>query len=319
MCHQNKIEMKRFFLLILLGVIVANSFGQSKISRQEYISKYADIAIRQMKQYGVPASIILAQGMLESDNGNSSLATKANNHFGIKCHKDWTGPTMYHDDDRKDECFRKYKNSEGSYMDHSLFLRGGRRYATLFDLEPTDYKGWAHGLKKAGYATNPKYAEMLIKIIEDNELHKFDKGVTIAVESPRKGTGQLVDVDGFSIDIYKTRSVYIRNRIKYIIVKEGDTFESLTKELSLMPWQLHKYNDLTKDSTLRVGQEIYIQPKRWRAERNHSVHTADTGETMYSISQMYGVKLKSLYRKNRMKVGEEPEVGQTINLRKRKR
>jgi len=311
--------MKRFFLLILLGVIVANSFGQSKISRQEYISKYADIAIRQMKQYGVPASIILAQGMLESDNGNSSLATRANNHFGIKCHKDWTGPTMYHDDDRKDECFRKYKNSEGSYMDHSLFLRGGRRYATLFDLEPTDYKGWAHGLKKAGYATNPKYAEMLIKIIEDNELHKFDKGVTIAVESPRKGTGQLVDVDGFSIDIYKTRSVYIRNRIKYIIVKEGDTFESLTKELSLMPWQLHKYNDLTKDSTLRVGQEIYIQPKRWRAERNHSVHTADTGETMYSISQMYGVKLKSLYRKNRMKVGEEPEVGQTINLRKRKR
>ncbi len=311
--------MKRFFLLILLGVIVANSFGQSKISRQEYISKYADIAIRQMKQYGVPASIILAQGMLESDNGNSSLATKANNHFGIKCHKDWTGPTMYHDDDRKDECFRKYKNSEGSYMDHSLFLRGGRRYATLFDLEPTDYKGWAHGLKKAGYATNPKYAEMLIKIIEDNELHKFDKGVTIAVESPRKGTGQLVDVDGFTIDIYKTRSVYIRNRIKYIIVKEGDTFESLTKELSLMPWQLHKYNDLTKDSTLRVGQEIYIQPKRWRAERNHSVHTADTGETMYSISQMYGVKLKSLYRKNRMKVGEEPEVGQTINLRKKKR
>ena len=226
---------------------------------------------------------------------------------------------MYHDDDRKDECFRKYKNSEGSYMDHSLFLRGGRRYATLFDLEPTDYKGWAHGLKKAGYATNPKYAEMLIKIIEDNELHKFDKGVTIAVESPRKGTGQLVDVDGFTIDIYKTRSVYIRNRIKYIIVKEGDTFESLTKELSLMPWQLHKYNDLTKDSTLRVGQEIYIQPKRWRAERNHSVHTADTGETMYSISQMYGVKLKSLYRKNRMKVGEEPEVGQTINLRKKKR
>lgn len=319
MCHQNKIEMKRFFLLILLGVIVANSFGQSKISRQEYISKYADIAIRQMKQYGVPASIILAQGMLESDNGNSSLATKANNHFGIKCHKDWTGPTMYHDDDRKDECFRKYKNSEGSYMDHSLFLRGGRRYATLFDLEPTDYKGWAHGLKKAGYATNPKYAEMLIKIIEDNELHKFDKGVTIAVESPRKGTGQLVDVDGFTIDIYKTRSVYIRNRIKYIIVKEGDTFESLTKELSLMPWQLHKYNDLTKDSTLRVGQEIYIQPKRWRAERNHSVHTVDTGETMYTISQMYGVKLKSLYRKNRMKVGEEPEVGQTINLRKKKR
>lgn len=310
--------MRKLFLAIVLLTIVTNLFGQSKISRQEYISRYADIAIRQMKQYGVPASIILAQGMLESDNGNSTLAEEANNHFGIKCHKDWTGPTVYHDDDRKNECFRKYKSPEGSYMDHSLFLRGGSRYAFLFDLESTDYKGWSHGLKKAGYATNPRYAEMLIKIIEENELYKYDKGVVVSVESPRKGTGQLVDVDGFTIDIYKTRPVYTRNRIKYIIVKEGDTFESLTKELSLMPWQLYKYNDLSKDSTLRVGQEIYIQPKRWRAERNHSVHTVEAGETMYTISQMYGVKLKSLYRKNRMKVSEEPEVGQTINLRKRK-
>lgn len=310
--------MRKLFLAIVLLTIVTNLFGQSKISRQEYISRYADIAIRQMKQYGVPASIILAQGMLESDNGNSTLAEEANNHFGIKCHKDWNGPTVYHDDDRKNECFRKYKSPDGSYMDHSLFLRGGSRYAFLFDLESTDYKGWAHGLKKAGYATNPKYAEMLIKIIEENELYKYDNGVVVSVESPRKGTGQLVDVDGFTIDIYKTRPVYTRNRIKYIIVKEGDTFESLTKELSLMPWQLYKYNDLSKDSTLRVGQEIYIQPKRWRAERNHSVHTVEAGETMYTISQMYGVKLKSLYRKNRMKVSEEPEVGQTINLRKRK-
>jgi LysM repeat protein len=311
--------MKRFHIAILLVFVFVSSFGQGKLSRQDYITKYAEIAVRQMKQYGVPASIILAQGMLESDNGNSSLATKANNHFGIKCHKDWNGPTMYHDDDRKDECFRKYKNPDGSYMDHSLFLRGGSRYAFLFDLESTDYKGWAHGLKKAGYATNPKYADMLIKIIEENELYKYDKGVVVAVESPRKGTGRLVDADGYTIDIYKTRSVYTRNRIKYIVIKDGDTFESLTKELSLMPWQLYKYNDLTKDSTLRVGQEIYIQPKRWRAERNHSVHTVDSSETMYSISQMYGVKLKSLYRKNRMKMGEQPEVGQTIYLRKKKR
>lgn len=311
--------MKRLFPFILFIAVALNVLGQSKISRQEYISKYADIAIRQMKQYGVPASIILAQGMLESDNGNSSLAVKANNHFGIKCHKDWKGPTMYHDDDRRNECFRKYKDSEGSYMDHSLFLRGGRRYAMLFDLESTDYKAWAHGLKKAGYATNPKYADMLIKIIEENELYNFDKGVAVAVESPRKGTGQLVDVDGFAIDIYNARQVFTRNRIKYIVVKAGDTFYSLTKELSLMPWQIYKYNELTEDSILQIGQEIYIQPKRRRAERNHAVHTVDTGETMHSISQMYGVRLKSLYRKNRMRVGEEPEVGQTINLRKRKR
>lgn len=305
-------------LTILAIIFPLSVFAQKRQTTEEYINKYKDAAIYQMKTQGVPASIILAQGLLESDNGNSALAVKANNHFGIKCHTTWTGSKVYMDDDTKNECFRKYSNPEKSYRDHSDFLRGARRYSSLFDLEPTDYKGWAYGLKKAGYATNPHYAEMLIKIIEENRLYLFDRGISIEVESPTKGVGDLVDVDHFVIDMNKHRKVYTRNRIKYIIVKKGDDYASLTKELELLPWQLAKYNEISKDSALKEGQEIYIQPKRCRAEINHSVHVVEKGETMYSISQMYGIKLKSLYRKNRMKFGDQPEVGQVIHLRKRK-
>jgi LysM repeat protein len=301
-------------LVALIGIHVS-TFAQKRISREEYIGMYSHIAVNNMKQYGVPASITLAQAMLESDNGNSTLAVKANNHFGIKCHKDWTGATIYHDDDRKGECFRKYKNPEQSFNDHSLFLRGGKRYAFLFDLTPTDYKAWAHGLKKAGYATNPKYAELLIKIIEDNELYRFDQGIAVAIKPPKT---VVTDWDNYEIDLYKTRPVFTRNRVKYIVAKDGDTFESLARELDLMPWQLYRYNDLTRDSVIRPGQELYIQPKRRKADRSNPVHTVEQGETMYKISQMYGVKLKSLYQKNRMKLGDEPEDGQLIYLRKRK-
>ncbi|MBI5538998.1 MAG: glucosaminidase domain-containing protein [Bacteroidia bacterium] len=310
--------MKLINLLILLLVFPVLTIAQKRLTREEYIDNYKDIAIYQMKTKGVPASIILAQGLLESDNGNSKLAIKANNHFGIKCHKTWNGSTVYMDDDTRNECFRKYSNPETSYKDHSDFLRGARRYSFLFDLDPSNYKGWAYGLKKAGYATNPHYAEMLIKIIEDNSLYIYDKGISVEVESPTKGMGDLVDIDHFVIDMNKHRKIFTRNRIKYIIVRKGDDYASLTKELELLPWQLFKYNELNKDSALREGQEIYIQPKRCRAEINHSVHVVDKDETMYSISQLYGIKLKSLYRKNRMKIGEQPEVGQVIQLRKRK-
>lgn len=310
--------MKTHKYIFLLAVLPLAVFAQKKQTREEYINRYKDAAIYQMKTQGVPASIILAQGLLESDNGNSYLAVKANNHFGIKCHKTWTGPKVYQDDDAKNECFRKYSNPDKSYKDHSDFLRGTRRYSQLFDLAPTDYKGWSYGLKKAGYATNPHYAEMLIKIIEENNLYIYDKGVSVEVQSPTKGLGDLVDIDKFVIDLNKHRKVYTRNRIKYIIVKKGDSYANLTKELELLPWQLSRYNEISRDSSLKEGQELYIQPKRLKAEVNHSVHVVEKGETMYSISQMYGIKLKSLYRKNRMKVGDEVEVGQVIQLRKRK-
>lgn len=156
-----------------ISLLSANFIVAQTITRKQYIEQYKDIAIRQMKSYGIPASIILAQGCLESGNGNSRLAVKANNHFGIKCHN-WTGKRLYHDDDKRGECFRKYNNSEDSYKDHSEFLRNGKRYQSLFDLNKTDYKMWAHGLKAAGYATNPQYAKLLIDIIEKDELYKYD-------------------------------------------------------------------------------------------------------------------------------------------------
>ncbi len=295
-----------------------NALAQKKITSEEYIKMYQGLAISQMKKYGVPASIILAQGLLESGSGNSTLAVKANNHFGIKCHKTWTGPRIYHDDDAKGECFRKYRSPEKSYHDHSEFLRGARRYAFLFDLNPTDYKGWARGLKKAGYATDPQYPQKLIRIIEEYKLYTLDTGVDISIESPTKGMGEEIDPENFSIDIFNQRKLYMKNRIKYIIVEKGDTYEELTRELELMPWQLAKYNEIERGAKLDEGQELFIQPKRRKAEVNHPLHIAEEGETMYEIAQMYGVRLKWLYRRNRMQEGEEPVAGEKIFLRGRK-
>jgi LysM repeat protein len=309
----------QLLLTLLFTVILFNpSFAQRKITRQEYIQKYQDIAKRQMQNYGIPASIIMAQALLESGDGNSTLAVKANNHFGIKCHSTWTGPKVYHDDDAKGECFRKYKSPERSFQDHSEFLRGSRRYAFLFDLNPLDYSGWAVGLSRAGYATDPDYPKKLIRLIQENKLNLLDRGIEIKIESPTKGTGELVDPETFTIDIFKQRDVYMRNRIKYIKVKKGDTYQSLTKELELMPWQLAKYNEIDSHSRLKEGQELYIQPKRRKAEPNHPLHVVEEGQSMYDISQMYGVKLKSIYRRNRMEPGTQPDVGEKVFLRGRK-
>jgi LysM repeat protein len=271
-----------------------------------------------MEKYGVPASIILAQGILESGSGNSRLAKLANNHFGIKCHSNWTGPKIYHDDDQKGECFRSYRSPEYSYRDHSEFLRGARRYAFLFDLNPTDYKEWAKGLQKAGYATDPGYPQKLIRIIEETKIYQLDKGIQIQLESPTLRMGDLVDPDNYEIDLYKQRKVYIRNRIKYIKVNKGDTYQSLTQELELMPWQLAKYNDIPRGAKLVEGQELYVQPKRRQAESNHPLHIVEKGETLYSISQLYGVSLKSLYRRNKIDEKYIPEIGEKIYLRGRK-
>ena len=309
---------RKFLLMIVMWLTGGVTLAQDPAVIKQYINSYKDFAIEEMQRTGVPAAIKLAQGIHETMAGTSDLVKKSNNHFGIKCKETWNGPSVKHDDDLQNECFRKYNSAEESYKDHSDFLKTRPRYAFLFNLDPTDYKGWAYGLKKAGYATNPHYAEMLIKIIEDNNLYIYDRGIAVEVESPSKGMGDLVDIDHFVIDLNKHRKVYTRNRIKYIIVKKGDDYAKLTKELELLPWQLAKYNEISKDSALKEGQEIYIQPKRCRAEVNHSTHVVEKGETMYSISQMYGIKLKSLYRKNRMKFGEQPEVGQVIQLRKRK-
>jgi len=303
-----------FVLMLVCGSIVGIAQpAEKKNTPQEYIEKYKEDAVREMQLFRVPASITLAQGMLESDNGNSALAVYANNHFGIKCHKEWTGETYTQDDDEKDECFRKYESVYESYVDHSEFLKTRPRYDFLFDLKMTDYKGWARGLKSAGYATDPKYADRLIDIIERYKLYDLDKleGVPPVAAEPKKTEGSKTVSTNVS-----RREVYLNNNIKYVIVKSGDTFMKIAQELELGVWQLYKYNDLNKHSTLVPGQMLYIQPKRNKAEPGK--HQMKPGETLHDVSQKYGVKMKKLYKYNDLAPGTEPKVGQVIYLKKQK-
>ncbi len=288
------------------------------LERKDYINNYNDLAIREMNRSGIPASITLAQALLESDNGNSTLARKANNHFGIKCHSSWNGDKVHHDDDRRNECFRKYESVYQSYRDHSDFIVRGQRYSFLFDLNQTDYKSWAKGLQKAGYATSRTYASMLIKIIEDNQLYVFDKGGSLSVTTEEfvSDTDEVVlgDVDNFKIYTEK-HQVFEKNRIDYIIAKKGDSFKAITEELGMLSWEIFKYNELDDNAKIYEGQVLYIQPKRNKAAHGFDFHDVIEGETMYSISQMYGIKIKKLYEKNLMEEGSEPEVGQKLWLR----
>jgi LysM repeat protein len=306
------------FLIVRFALSGLQLFAQrGHFTKEEYIKKYKEIAVKEMKRSGIPASVTLAQGMLESENGNSTLAYKSNNHFGIKCHKNWDGDKVYHDDDKADECFRKYDSPEDSYRDHTDFITHMKRYSNLFEYKSDNYKKWAKGLKKAGYATSRTYDKDLIKIIEENELYRLDDGdySNFALKKPKKiNKGQD---ENFMVDI-KRRKVFERNRIKYIIAEQGDDYDKITKEMDLFSWQLRRYNELQKDSMIVPGQILYIQPKRWSAEIGNDYHFVKEGETMYSISQLYGMKLKKLYRKNRMEFGKEPETGQKLWLRKRK-
>ncbi len=307
---------KRIKILILLIVChfsISAGNGESRMTAEQYIENYKEDAIKEMKEHNIPASITLAQGMLESGNGNSDLAVKANNHFGIKCHNDWKGATFIMDDDKKNECFRKYKTVLDSYNDHALFLTSGSRYAKLFELKSTDYKGWAKGLKQAGYATDPKYPERLINIIEKYELHQYDSPNKHA----KKEKKEVEDKPTAPVARTATREVFQLGIKKYILIKEGDTFYKIAKETDKDLWQLYKYNDLTENDKLVPGEKLFLQPKRNKAKQ--PFHTVKEGETMRFISQFYGIKLKSLYQKNNMKVGEEPKAGDVLNMRKKKR
>jgi hypothetical protein len=305
--------------------------GNRLVLSEQYINNYKGLAISEMKRTGVPASITLAQGMIESDFGRSSLATKANNHFGIKCHTDWSGPTFYTDDDKRNECFRKYSHSDESFRDHSDFLVSGSRYSSLFDIDPTDYKSWARGLKKAGYATDPDYADMLIRVIEEFSLYNYDSpsdrvdnndnltnirndNSTVITKSDSVSAQQI---NNLKVPVGASR-ILVRNRINYIIVKEGDTFESLINEFQLLRFEIQKYNELPVDYTIVPGQILYLQPKRNKAEVGNDYYTVKESETMYDVSQIFGIKLKFLLEMNRMEAGAEPVAGQKLWLRSTK-
>lgn len=301
-------------LLILLQQFPVQGQKANSMSREAYITAYADLAMKEMARVGIPASITLAQGCLESNNGNSTLAAKGNNHFGIKCHE-WAGRKIYHDDDERHECFRSYDSPYESYMDHSHFLTSKSRYASLFELKPRDYRGWAKGLKKAGYATAPNYATLLIQIIEQNELFHYD--VLVLEGGLGSGTDSSSQVSDHG---YQTsRTVLMNNKIEYILVEPGDTPGSIRDEMDLYHNELFRYNNLYKGQELEPGQIIYLQPKRRKAARGNEIHVVKEGETMYNISQIYGVKLKHLYRMNLMSEGAQPLEGTEIYLRHKKR
>lgn len=299
--------------------------------RRDYIHKWSETAIDQMIASGVPASITLAQACLESGNGTSTLAVRANNHFGIKC-RSWSGPSFRHDDDLKDECFRSYDNAEQSFSDHSDFLRYNDRYAFLFDLAPTDYKGWARGLKKAGYATDPQYAEKLIKIIEDYQLYEYDvlkprKGKLTITLPPSPVTLERVTKVEAPMH-FKPRSLgsvtidytfYEKHGLVYIVANGTENYASLARQFNLFKRELLRFNDEKRDHIIPAGDIVYLQPKRSQSTEDLAKHVVEDGETMRCLSQRFGVKLKNLYKFNNMKSGREPAPGSIINLRKVKK
>ncbi len=308
--------MKRvtWFVLCLMLQVFVHGQDEGKLTRAAYISTYSELAMKEMERVGIPASITLAQGCLESNNGNSRLAVRGNNHFGIKCH-DWTGKTLRHHDDSRNECFRAYASPYESFKDHSQFLTTKTRYAELFELNPHDYRGWARGLKRTGYATANNYATLLIRIIEENELYRYD---LLVLEG---GMGEGTDTTSHLAEHHypTTRQILMNNRIEFILVEPGDSPESLRDELSLYKNELYRYNNLYKGAKLESGQIIYLQPKRKKAARGNEIHIVEGGQTMYDISQIYGVRLKNLYKMNLMAEGEQPFEGTEINLRRKKR
>lgn len=285
--------MKRYFVLIgifcLFGNILTVSAQRKNQAYEEYIHKYRELAVHEMKRYRIPASITLAQGLLESGAGKSTLARKSNNHFGIKCGSGWDGKRVYHTDDAPNECFRAYKHPKDSYEDHSKFLRTKSRYAFLFDLKITDYKGWARGLKKAGYATDPRYANRLIDIIELYELYQYDQ----------KGKKDWMK------GITNTHQPYLANDLLYIIARKDDTFKSIGKEFDLSKKKVRTFNELPKDYEFKGGEVVYLEEKHKHATNGFISCKVYPGDSMYTIAQRYGIKLKYLYRLNDMK----PEDG----------
>lgn len=307
------------FNVLFASVLLALSSLSYAQSRREFVQQYKHIAIREMERTGIPASITLAQGILESACGESELARKANNHFGIKCH-DWTGDTYTMDDDAKDECFRKYKHPEQSWIDHSEFLLSRPRYAGLFRLKSTDYKAWARGLKAAGYATNPKYADLLIRIIEEERLHQYDRyikhpvggGGELSMElKPVRGHGH----HGHEESGYRKREE-MRNGILCIEARAGDSYAKIADYYGIKVKRLMQYNDRS-DAALPVGQMVYLKRKKSRAARGYEFHRVKPGDDLYGISQQYGVRLKNLCRNNYLSPETQLNEGEKIYLRKK--
>jgi LysM repeat protein len=302
---------RRVMMMAVLWTVLAAGWAQSKWNAryQQYIDQYKDCAIEQMLKWKVPASITLAQGLLESGAGQSRLAVQGNNHFGIKCHG-WTGAGIYQDDDHNGECFRAYNSPFESFEDHSRFLSSGQRYKGLFKLRLTDYQGWARGLKAAGYATNPRYASQLIDIIQLYRLYQYDKAtgydkfMSQHAKDHRVGGQQL-------------HPIKIYNKNYYIVAREGDTFRLIGEEINISYRKIARYNERDKNDPLKPGEIIWLKKKQKKAPKEYKdrLHYVRAGESMYSIAQKYGIRLKYLYKMNNLAPDHIIHVGETLRVR----
>ena len=311
--------MKKLIYVITAIIISSNLFAQ-RISPDEYINTYREIAIAEMKRSGIPASVTLAQGILETECGNSDLVKRSNNHFGIKCKSTWTGESVKHTDDAPNECFRKYNNPADSYKDHSDYLKTSPRYATLFELDPSDYKGWAYGLKKAGYATNPKYPQIVISNIEKYNLQQYDNLTgenfdNIAINkiiTDQKPVEQNIVVDITAIE----NSIKLKNKInglKALMAPKGASLLVIASKANIDLGKLLEYNDLSTDGLLNDEQVIYLEKKL--KQGNRDFYIALQKETLYDISQNNAVQLKNLLQFNNMNENQTVQKGTKIKLR----
>lgn len=346
--------MKR--MLLLTGILILSKLNaQTWATEEQYIQRFAGYAVEEMEKYKIPASITLAQGLLETGGGQSRLAQLGNNHFGIKCKEDWTGKTMSHTDDAPNECFRVYDDPKQSYEDHSIFLATRKFYEKLFDLDIKDYKAWSHGLKKAGYATNPKYAYILIKKIEKYRLYEYDNTtskevlVTILNQFPnlkedREFLARYQPKEVKKLPVIakaepkkeiKKEPIEIKERVKskyeilnsmlvlnhpngglkYVVVPEDTNVRFVANKFGISENRLMKWNELER-SDLKKNAIVFLEPKN--SDGNVETYKAESGEDMYAISQKFAVKLHRLYAKNRMDDGQNPSAGQLIYLKDKK-
>jgi len=302
--------MRKFFISIALTTaLMASAQARWNQTYQQYIDQYKDVAIEQMQRYGIPASITLAQGIFESGAGRSELAVKANNHFGIKCNG-WTGRRSYHDDDERGECFRAYDNAYESFEDHSKFLAERQRYRGLFNLKRDDYKGWARGLKAAGYATNPQYADRLIELIQLYKLYQYDKAKDY--DKFLSGHAKSQPLNGQALHAIK-----VFNKNYYLIARRGDTFKSIADEIGISYRKLAKYNERDKRDRLDEGEIVWLKKKQKKAPKDYKgrLHYVRNGESMYTIAQNYGIRLKNLYKMNHLSPDYQIRVGDALRLR----
>ncbi|MFT5859466.1 MAG: LysM repeat protein [Flavobacteriaceae bacterium] len=309
-------------LITSVGVLLTiSSFAGSgaRITKSDYVENWKAEAIQQMDEHGVPASITLAQGILESAAGNSTLAVKGNNHFGIKCHG-WTGKKMYMDDDSQGECFRVYKSAKESYTDHSLFLNKYDRYAFLFTYDVKNYKAWAEGLRQAGYATNPKYSQLLIDLIEDLGLDQYDAGSRPVIEATPELIASTTNNASSTSTSVMSNSHEIQvheNKVKYVIAKKGDTFYKISKEFNLTLNQLYRYNDFgTKKDFLEPGDKIFLQPKRKRSLFKKNEIVVANNMSLNELAQLHGVNVKTIVHLNDFTNGSDTvSIGEKVTLR----